>query len=152
VPIVGDGELHDELTQQVSRLGIERMVKFLGFRDDLDALYPAFDIYCHSSLELAAEAFPLAILRALSAGLPIVCTDVGGIRNMVEDGVSGYLRPPDQPEPLGKALLDVIQLPALRESMGQASRSLFERKFHAATMANTVAKIYETILSRNYHG
>ncbi|MBP1647907.1 MAG: putative Phosphatidylinositol alpha-mannosyltransferase [Bacteroidetes bacterium] len=142
-PIVGDGELLDILREQARSLGIERQVLFLGFRDDLDRLYTAFDIYCHSSLELAAEAFPLAILRALSSGLPVVCTNVGGIAMMVEDGISGFLCPPEDPASLGDALLKVIKHPALRESMGHASLHLFTKRFHAEAMAEKVEKVYE---------
>jgi len=145
-PIIGDGELLDTLQKQASSLGIEKYSRFLGFRDDLDRLYPAFDIYCHSSLELAAEAFPLAILRALAAGLPVVCTNVGGIAMMVEDGKSGYLCPPDDPASLGGALLKVVKNPSLRASMGAASLDLFTRRFHAAAMAEKVEKVYESAL------
>ncbi len=145
-PIVGDGELLEALQGQARSLGIEPHVRFLGFRDDLDRLYTAFDIYCHSSLERAAEAFPLAILRALASGLPVVCTNVGGIAMMVEDGLSGYLCPPDDPASLGKALLRVVKGPDLRASMGEASRDLFTRRFHAEAMAEKVEKVYEVAL------
>lgn len=145
-PIVGDGELLETLQGQVRSLGIERHVQFLGFRDDLDRLYTAFDVYCHSSLELAAEAFPLAILRALASALPVVCTNVGGIAMMVEDGVSGYLCPPDDPASLGSALLNVIRDPGLRASMGRASFDLFSRRFHAEAMAEKVESVYVAAL------
>ena len=150
-PIVGDGELLDALQQQARSLGIEQQVQFLGFRDDLDRLYTAFDIYCHSSLELGAEAFPLAILRALASGLPVVCTNVGGIAMMVEDGISGYLCPPENPSSLGQALLKVVKHPALRESMGRASLDLFTRRFHAEAMAEKVEKVYEATLGKRGH-
>ncbi len=145
VPIVGDGELLEDLRQQARTLAIEPYVRFLGFRDDLDRLYAGFDLYCHSSLELAAEAFPLAILRALAAGLPVVCTDVGGIGLMVEDGRNGFLRPPDDPPALAEALRSVVDDPALREAMGRASLALFERKYHASAMAEAMEKVYERV-------
>ncbi len=150
-PIVGDGELLETLQKQARSLGIERQVQFLGFRDDLDRLYTAFDIYCHSSLELAAEAFPLAILRALASGLPVVCTNVGGIAMMVEDGISGYLCPPENPAALGEALLKAVKHPDLRESMGRASQDLFARRFHAEAMAEKVEKVYESALDHGAH-
>lgn len=147
-PIVGDGELLDRLRAQARDLCIEPYVRFLGFRDDLNMLYPAFDIYCHSSLELAAEAFPLAILRALAAGLPVVCTRVGGIGLMVEDGTSGYLTKPEDPTALAAALMQVIGDSALRTSMGNASFALFQRKFHASAMAESVEAIYRKECAR----
>jgi len=145
-PIIGDGELLDDLKAQVRRLGLDPYVRFLGFRDNLNEIYPAFDIYCHSSLELAAEAFPIAILRALATGLPVVCTRVGGIHLMVEDGVSGYLTPPDRPAALAERLVRVIADPGLRTSMGEASFSLFLRRFHVSVMVEAVEGIYERAL------
>jgi glycosyltransferase involved in cell wall biosynthesis len=147
-PIVGDGELLGVLQQQAADLGIEPFVRFLGFRDNLHFLYPAFDIYCHSSVEMAAEAFPIAILRALATGLPVVCTNVGGIAQMVENGISGYLTPSEEPQALAGALLKVIADAPLRKSMGKASFELFRRKFHARSMAERVEQVYTTALSR----
>lgn len=143
VPIIGDGELQGELEAQVRRLGLGPSVRFLGFRDNLNELYPAFDIYCHSSLELAAEAFPIAILRALATGLPVVCTNVGGIRHMVDEGVSGHLTPAEDAPALARALLHVIADPPLRTSMGAAAFSLFLQRFHASAMAERVEQVYE---------
>lgn len=140
--IVGDGELEKELSAQAAALGIAGKVRFLGFRDDLHALYPAFDIYCHSSLELAAEMFPIAVLRALAASLPVVCTRVGGIAAMVEQGHSGLLIPPGDPPALAGGIGEVAGNPDLRRSMGEASLQLFERKYHAAMMAENVERVY----------
>jgi glycosyltransferase involved in cell wall biosynthesis len=146
-PIVGDGELMKPLTDQAAELAIERNVLLLGFRDNLHLIYPGFDIYCHSSLELAAEAFPLAILRALATGLPVVSTNVGGIGLMVDDGISGFLTPPEDPKALAVALLNVMRNRELRNSMGKASYELFTRKFHATAMAERVEQIYRRALS-----
>jgi glycosyltransferase involved in cell wall biosynthesis len=147
LPIVGDGELQPDLEARVRTLGLAPYVRFLGFRDNLNELYPAFDIYCHSSLELAAEAFPIAILRALASALPVVATNVGGIRLMVEEGISGYLTPSEQPAALAAAILRVMADPTHRTSMGAASFSLFNRQFHASAMAERVEHIYERVLA-----
>jgi glycosyltransferase involved in cell wall biosynthesis len=144
-PIVGDGELLNDLQAQARRLGIERQVRFLGFRDHLEEIYPGFDLYCHSSLEMASEMFPIAILRALATGLPVVSTNVGGIRAMVQDGISGFLPPPDDPPALASALLRVLRDPALRSAMGSASRTLFETRYHAGAMAERVERVYRSL-------
>jgi glycosyltransferase involved in cell wall biosynthesis len=141
-PIIGDGELQDELSAQARSLGIEPHVRFLGFQDHLEEWYPAFDIYTHSSLEMAAEMFPIAILRALAAALPVVCTRVGGIALMLEEGVTGYLTPPDDPPALAAALGRVVRDPALRRSMGEAAGARFKKNFHAAAMAEKVEQVY----------
>lgn len=141
--IAGDGELESGLKAQAASLGISPHVRFLGFRDDLHELYPAFDIYCHSSVEMASEMFPIAILRALASALPVVCTRVGGIDAMVEQGITGRLTPPEDPHALAGALLDLIGSNAKRRQMGEASLRLFERRYHAAAMAERVEQVYE---------
>ena len=145
--LVGDGELMSALKEQTKAAGIERFVRFLGFQDNLHEVYPAFDVYCHSSLELEAEAFPLAILRALATGLPVVATRVGGIGAMVEEGRSGHLTAPEKPDELAGALNHLLEEASLRESMGRASFELFAKKFHARAMAERVEQVYVSACS-----
>jgi glycosyltransferase involved in cell wall biosynthesis len=148
-PIIGDGELLETLQVQAQSLGVAEKIRFLGFQDNLHLWYPAFDVYCHSSLELAAEMFPIAILRALSTGLPVVCSRVGGIALMVRDGVSGYLVPPEDPGALAASLLQVIRDAALRKRMGAGSAALFREQFHAAAMAERVEHVYRGLAGRH---
>ena len=143
--IVGDGELEQELRERARGQGILPAIRFLGFRDDLDDLYAGFDVYCHSSLELAAEMFPIAILRALAARLPVVCTEVGGIAAMIQEGISGTLVPPDDPPALAHALQGVLASPEQRQSMGEASFGLFLSHYHASTMAAKVEEVYHRL-------
>jgi glycosyltransferase involved in cell wall biosynthesis len=147
-PIAGDGELLETLRTQVRTLHIKHAVRFLGFRNNLEEIYPGFDIYCHSSLELAAEMFPIAILRALGTGLPVVCTNVGGIAAMVREGKSGFLVPPEDPRALADALLRVIRNPALRATMGEESLGLFQERYHAPVMAARIEEVYSRLLNR----
>lgn len=147
-PIIGDGELLPDLQEQARTLGIEDVVRFLGFQDRVEEWYPAFDIYVHSSLELAAEMFPIAILRALASGLPVVCTRVGGIALMVEEGKSGHLVPPEQPALFSGALLPLVRDAGRRQAMGNASADLFRRKFHASAMAENVERVYTQVLRK----
>ena len=144
-PIIGDGELLHPLQLQAQKLGIEQYIRFLGFQDNLHEWYPGFDIYCHSSLELAAEMFPIAILRALATSLPVVCTNVGGIALMVEQHVSGILVPPADPPALASALLGVIKDAGMRERMGRAAHERFLRRFHAAAMAEQMERVYTNV-------
>jgi glycosyltransferase involved in cell wall biosynthesis len=145
VPIIGDGELDGPLRAQAQALGLGDRIRFLGFRDHLEAIYPGFDIYVHSSLELASEMFPIAILHALGTGLPVVCTNVGGISAMVRDGESGFLLPPADAGALAAGLLRVIRDPALRARMGQSSLRLFEERYHASAMVERVEQVYHHV-------
>ncbi|MBM2840751.1 MAG: hypothetical protein HW412_1279 [Bacteroidetes bacterium] len=146
--VAGDGHLLATLQDQATSLKIGEFIRFLGFRDDLHEVYPAFDIYCQSSLELMAEAFPVAILDAMAAGLPIVSTRVGGIGMMVEEGISGHLVPPEDPPALAKALLHLIGDEQLRRSMGRASYDLFAKNFRAQTMAERIENVYLQVTRR----
>jgi glycosyltransferase involved in cell wall biosynthesis len=145
--IIGDGELQGSLEQQARALGIDQHVRFLGFRDNLHELYPGFDLYCHSSIELAAEAFPLAILRALSSRKPVVATRVGGITMMIESGKSGFLTEPENPYALAQAIMTVMRNRDLQESMAKKTDELFLRSFHASAMAAHVEQVYYSVLS-----
>jgi glycosyltransferase involved in cell wall biosynthesis len=146
--IIGDGELMTSLREQSRELDLGSNLRFLGFQDNLHELYPAFDIYCHASLELEAEAFPLAILRALAAGLPVVATNVGGIGMMVEEGVSGFLTPPEDTSVLGNALFRLLADARLRQSMGKESFEMFRKNFHASAMAERVEQVYDSVAGR----
>ena len=145
-PVIGDGELLETLLQQSRTLKIENRVKFLGFHDELQEIYPGFDVYCHSSLDLAAEMFPIAILRALGTGLPVVSTNVGGIAAMVREGRSGYLTPPEDPRAMADALLTLIRSGNLRQSMGRESLALFLEQYHAEAMAARVEAVYGKVV------
>ncbi len=141
-PIFGEGELMRPLKQQAHELGIEDHVRFAGFREDVNDCYPAFDIYCHSSLDRGEEAFPLAILHALASGLPVVSTTAGSIRSMVEDETTGLLTPTEQPEALADALLVLIRNSELRRAMGKAALGSFLDRFDASTMTERVEQVY----------
>ena len=144
--IAGDGELEGDLKAQAASLGLGDRVRFIGFRDDLREIYPAFDIYCHSSLELASEMFPIAVLRALACALPVVSTNVGGIAAMIDEGVSGHLTPAEDPPALARALLGLINNAPKRSAFGRASFALFERRYQAAAMAGNVERVYRHVM------
>jgi glycosyltransferase involved in cell wall biosynthesis len=144
--IIGDGELEASLREQAQTLGINDKIRFLGFQDDLHQWYPAFDIYCHSSLDMAEEMFPIAILRALAAGLPVVCSDVGGIGMMVRHESTGLLVHPGDPDRLSHGLLRVVRDPVERQRMGAGSAALFDEQYRATVMAERMECIYRNVM------
>jgi len=143
--ILGDGELRSELEEMARTMNIEKHLRFLGFREEVRQYYHAFDIYCHSSIELAEEAFPLAILDALATKIPVVSTKVGGIGMMVNDGITGFLTPPEHPEELAHALNQLIGSEGKRLSMGSAGYRLFCQRYHASIMADKVEQVYAKV-------
>jgi glycosyltransferase involved in cell wall biosynthesis len=97
VLLVGEGRQEEDLRRQVRDLGLESTVRFLGTRRDLPEIYRALDLFVHPSLW---EGLPLALLKAMGAGLPVVATRVSGCREAVADGVNGCLVAPGDPEAL----------------------------------------------------
>ena len=140
--LVGDGELRDPLLRLASELGIAAHVSFAGFRDDLTAVYSAFDIYTHASIEGGGETFPFAVLQALSQELPVVATRVGDVAEMVNDGVSGFIVPDKDPDALASSVNQLLADPARIASMGARSRELLLKRFTSAQMVDVVEGVY----------
>lgn len=104
--IVGEGELRDDLEARVRGAGVERAVSFTGARGDVPELLKSFDVFAFPSLY---EGLCLAVIEAQAAGVPVVATPVGGIRETVLDGVSGLLVPPGDPRALADAILRLLE-------------------------------------------
>ncbi|MHB8339846.1 MAG: glycosyltransferase, partial [Mycobacteriales bacterium] len=93
--VAGDGPLRPAMEALAGSLGLSARVRFLGHRSDVAALLGAVDVVALTSFTI--ECFPYAILEAMAAGKPAVCTAVGGLPEMVEDGSTGFLVPPRSP-------------------------------------------------------
>jgi len=137
--IVGQGELEGRLRMQAQALGLEGRVVFAGFRPDVDALIPAFDVFCLSS---HMEGLGTSLLDAMCYGRAVVGTAAGGIPEAVEDGVTGRVVPPRQPDALAAALTEVLTDGARREAMGQAGRARFLARFTADRMVDETLGVY----------
>ena len=98
--IVGDGPERPLLEAEAGRLGVDAHFHFAGHRADVGELLPAFDLFVLPSLR---EGLPFAVLEAMSAGLPVVATRVGGVPEAVAEGVTGLLVPADDPDALADA-------------------------------------------------
>lgn len=122
---------------------------FAGFRDDVPALLRAFDAYVLAS---RADGLPTAVLEALTAGLPIVSTRVGGIPEIVRPGETGVLVPPDDPEALAAAMLGVMDGTEPVESFRRNGPKLIEERFsEGALFAETLA-FYGRVLEASGRG
>ena len=102
--------------------------------------YSQCDIFCAPS---RFESFGIIFLEAMRAEKPVVGTRVGGILEIVTDGVEGYLIPPNAPVPLEWALSQLIQSPDLRARMGRSARQTFEKRFLARIMAEKSMELYD---------
>ena len=114
--IVGDGPLLEHVQTLAESLGIQDSVNFLGRRDDVPMLLSQGDLYIQPSL---SEGRPLAVMEAMATGLPIIASNVGGIPDLLEHKVSGFLVPSGDADCLAAAIIQLIDDPALRESLGK---------------------------------
>jgi 1,4-alpha-glucan branching enzyme len=135
--ICGDGEQRSELERLVQALDIASHVKFLGTRSDVAQVLRACHVFCHAA---PFEPFGIVAIEAMAVGLPIVVPDSGGIREIIEHGVNGLLYPALNHQALGEAMLTFTNEPALRESMGVASRKIVEERF---SVQQYVSKLYQ---------
>lgn len=133
--IVGDGPLMKSLKEQVRGLKLQDRVLFTGFRDDLENVFQAFDVFAMASLH---ESFPLSILEAMAAGKPVVTTGVGGIPEIVKDGVSGLIVKPDDPASLADAVVSILSDRQRAKRMGEVSKDIVQKNF---TLQGAVDKI-----------
>ena len=117
--IVGDGSKRSELSEQVVRAGLDKSVRFLGFRKDIPDILRASDIFV---LPSRFEADPMSIMEAMAVGLPCVVTDTGENDYLVRQGRNGFVVPPEDPEALARALEKIASAPDIRRRMGRASK------------------------------
>lgn len=142
---IGDGVLRDQLSEIADSLGIARHVRFAGFQDAVHEFYPAMDIYSHPSLDHGGESFPLAVLQAMAAGLPIVASRVGDIPIMLDNQANGLLVEPGNVHALCDALLTLVRNPDRRERCGASSRAFVHANFTVQRMTDAVESIYRTL-------
>ncbi|MBO5572699.1 MAG: glycosyltransferase family 4 protein [Clostridium sp.] len=113
--ICGHGELEEELKQQAKALGIEKKVIFAGYRNDLFDIYRACDICAFPSLQ---EGLPVALLEAMAIGLPVVCSDIRGSNELIDEGRGGFRLPAEDSESFGLAVLHLADDEEARKYMG----------------------------------
>lgn len=141
--IVGDGESKGELERQVKNLRLEDTVKFLGVRRDIDLILNAMDIFVLASI---FEPFGIALVEAMSMEKPVVGSASGGIPEIIEDGVNGFLFTPRDSNALAKIIDRLIEDEKLRKEIGIRARKSVEEKFEAKKYVKRLETIYARLL------
>ena len=136
---IGDGPTRPEAEALANSLGIADRVTFAGVRTDTDRILADSDIFV---LSTNWEGFPITILEAMRAGLPVIASDVDGVREAVIDESTGVLVPRGDLETLTAKLTLLLSDPALRERLGQAGRDRYEAEFTQKIMLDRIASVY----------
>lgn len=141
--IAGGGPLEHSLRKEAEELGLGSRVVFTGWRTDNLELLSALDVFVMSSLW---EAMPIALLEAMAARRPIVVTDVGDNRAIVDDGACGLLIPPRDPGAIADAIASLINRPDFARGLAERGYRRFQEQFTTAAMAASYARTYERAL------
>jgi glycosyltransferase involved in cell wall biosynthesis len=139
VVVAGDGPRAAELRTLAHTLGIEGRVNFLGHREDVPALLALADAFV---LPSRSEAFPNGAIEAMAAGLPVVASRVGGLLDLIDEGRTGLLVPPDDPAALARAIEGLILSPARAEMLGAAAREEVTRLYSFDRMVRGFEDLY----------
>lgn len=138
--VAGRGEQLESLEEEARSLGIERNVRFLGFREDVPALLEAMDVFVLPSV---SEGLPVSILEAMALGKAVVASNIGGIPEVVKDGTTGYLVPPSDPAALTAKILLLLHHPQLAADLGESGRKRVQEVFSLDKMVQEYESLYE---------
>jgi glycosyltransferase involved in cell wall biosynthesis len=141
------GEEEIKLSKQVENLGIADNVRFLGWRPDVNEIMGCFDIFVLPSLN---EGMGRVLVEAMSAGLPIVASRVGGIPDLLKDGENGLLVPPANAGALEQAISDLLSDKDRRKRMGETGKKMC-RPYSIEAMVDKIDNLYSRLLARIFH-
>jgi glycosyltransferase involved in cell wall biosynthesis len=142
--LVGDGPQRDELVALGGELGVGSLVRFLGNRDDVEAHLAKADVFV---LPSRAEGMSNALLEAMSCGLPVVAAAVPGNTDVLEQGTTGILVEPEDPDRLAEALSEVLDDPDLRERLGRAARHAVQDRYTIRAVGERYLALYRELLT-----
>jgi glycosyltransferase involved in cell wall biosynthesis len=143
--VAGEGPLRGHLERRAEALGlIPEVVEFRGAVSDMTSLYQEVDLLVMTS---DWEGSPNVALEAMSSGLPVVTTNVGGAAEVVRDGETGFVCDPGAEEKMRDRLLDLISSRVLRQEMGSRGRQHVVSKHSSHRLEATLAEMYQTALS-----
>jgi len=143
--IVGNGPLRQYVDDRVRGSGLSGHVTVLPFELPASCYLHGFDAFVHPPYW---EGFPLAVLEAMMAGLPVVASGVNGVPEAIEDGVQGFIVQPRDPQGLAAAIQRLAGDPPLRRRMGAAARATARERFTQDRMVDAIEDLYAEVSAR----
>jgi N-acetyl-alpha-D-glucosaminyl L-malate synthase BshA len=143
--IVGEGPDLGRAEQLINELGVTAQVELIGEAQDVVGLLSVSDLFLLPSLQ---ESFGLSALEAMACGVPVVASNVGGLPEVVVDGVTGFLHPPDQVDRMAESAIRILSDPALHSRMAAEGMRLAMERFSAERIVPQYEALYEDTLRR----
>jgi len=140
--IIGDGPLYNDLKEKIHRLNFQDQIILTGYQPNAATLVAMFDIFILVSF---SEGTSMALLEAMSAGIPAIVTDVGGNPEIVVRQQTGWIIPSDDPDAMAKALTEAASDKEKRQTMGNTARNRFMENFTFDKMIKQYRKIYSSL-------
>lgn len=138
--VVGGGELQEQSELLARELGISDRVVFAGWWSEIEKVYADADI---TALTSDNEGTPVCLIESLSSGVPVVSTDVGGVRDVVKDGESGFLVPKGDAAAFAASVAKLIESPALRTRMGTAGKEDAIVRYSYKRLSSDIVSLYQ---------
>ncbi|MDA3876983.1 MAG: glycosyltransferase [Halothiobacillus sp.] len=143
--IVGDGSLRRGLEDRVDEYKLRSQVTFFGYQDDPYQFIRDCDLYLQPSI---SEGFGLAVVEAMGCGIPVIATAVGGVPEIIQDGITGWIVETSDAALLTEAVMKALKLePNMLFEIGKSARKSIESRFEPKKYISDVEKIYQSILS-----
>ena len=143
--LAGEGPEMENIQALIKKYDLEKVFILRGFMNNIASFYQGLDLYINTSLH---EGIPISILEAMAYSLPIVAINVGGNKEILEDGVQGYLISSRDPVDIAEKCVRILENPSLKQKMGSAAREKLEREFSVARMADKYNELYLSIATR----
>jgi len=142
--LIGDGPVRADIEQRVDDYDLTRHVTFVGERQDLVAWLSVADLFL---LPSAQESFGLAALEAMACEVPVVASNVGGLPEIIEDGVTGFVCPPDDVDLMAERGVALLTDPALRTSIAQAAAEMVRTRYCTDLIVPQYEEAYRDVLN-----
>lgn len=142
--VVGNGPDRDEAERLAGELGVAGRISFLGTRDDVAPYLAAADVFVMASEQ---ESFGVAALEAMACGVPVVAPRIGGLQELVDDGITGELTPPGDIEALATAQIGLLRDGVRRRAWGEAARARAVSEFATEIIMPRYTELYERVLA-----
>jgi N-acetyl-alpha-D-glucosaminyl L-malate synthase BshA len=141
--LIGDGPDRHSVEMLIKRLNLKSNIVLTGFRSDVAHLLRCSDVVVLCS---ETESAPLTLLEGMSCGLPVIATNVGGIPEIIQDGINGFLVPSKNPEAIAEKLLKLNANSELRKQLGTTARETVLKRYTADKVVDQYLKIFESIV------